>query len=291
MTDDTIALRSQGARATVALRGAEPVSWQVGGVELLWSGDPEWWNRHAPILFPVVGASSGGVVRVGGQTYPMAQHGFARDSRFAVVAQGEDYVHLRLTDDDDTRGHYPFAFRFDVVATLRPDALVLDFTVENPGSEPLPHAVGFHPAFRWPLDGASKADHAVIFSSPVPSRVPLFTPDGCFLDADRAIPLDGTRLPLADDLFEAGALVFAEAGETEMAFTGPSGASITLAARDMPDLAIWTKPGAPFISLECWTGHADRAGFTGPIEERPGIRMLAPGKREIYTAEMRYRLD
>ena len=95
---DVVRLETGGASAEIALAGAEPVSWRVGGRELIWSGDPQHWARHAPILFPVVGASAGGAVRIAGQTYPMPQHGFARDSRFALVERTGDVAHLRLAD-------------------------------------------------------------------------------------------------------------------------------------------------------------------------------------------------
>ncbi len=99
---DTVEIRHRATAARLALAGAEPVSWRVGGTEYLWSGDPAHWNRHAPWLFPVVGASAGGAVTVAGTSYPMAQHGFARDSRFTVVAQAEDSVTLRLTDTPES---------------------------------------------------------------------------------------------------------------------------------------------------------------------------------------------
>ncbi len=151
---ETIEIRAgDGTTARIALHGAEPVSWQVGGRDYLWSGDPEHWNRHAPWLFPVVGASAGGAVRVGGRSYPMAQHGFARDLPFTVVAQADDAVTLRLEDDAGTRAHYPFAFRLDVTARVAPGSLAFDLTVTNPGDTPLPYGLGFHPAFPWPLRG------------------------------------------------------------------------------------------------------------------------------------------
>jgi hypothetical protein len=40
---------------TVAHRGAEPVSLRAGDREYLWQGNPAYWKRHAPILFPIVG--------------------------------------------------------------------------------------------------------------------------------------------------------------------------------------------------------------------------------------------
>lgn len=41
-------------RLTVDTHGAEAVSviHKPTGAELLWSGDPSVWGRHAPILFP-----------------------------------------------------------------------------------------------------------------------------------------------------------------------------------------------------------------------------------------------
>ena len=49
-------------RLTVDTHGAEAVSviHKPTGAELLWSGDPSVWGRHAPILFPYTGALTGG---------------------------------------------------------------------------------------------------------------------------------------------------------------------------------------------------------------------------------------
>ena len=51
------------------------------GAEILWNGNPEFWNRHSPILFPNVGKTHGNTVLIKGTQYPTSQHGFARDSR------------------------------------------------------------------------------------------------------------------------------------------------------------------------------------------------------------------
>lgn len=37
---DAVELKAGGATARIALHGAEPVSWRVGGTEYLWHGDP-----------------------------------------------------------------------------------------------------------------------------------------------------------------------------------------------------------------------------------------------------------
>ena len=43
------------------------------------------------------------------------------------------------------------------------------------------------------------------------------------------------------------------------------------------------KPGASFLCIEPWQGHSDPAGFTGPIDEKPGVVMVAPGERRLFT--------
>ncbi|MCJ2038924.1 aldose 1-epimerase family protein [Methylobacterium sp. J-059] len=277
---DPIHLKAaDGTTATLTLAGAEPVSWRVGGTEYLWSGDPEHWNRHAPWLFPVVGASAGGMVRVDGRTYPMAQHGFARDLPFAVVERTDEAVTLRLTETAETLAHYPFRFRLDITARVRPAGLDFAIAVHNPGETALPYGLGFHPAFPWPFAGGTRGaggGYAVAFERAERASVPEVGPGGLLLREERPIRLEGNVLPLDPALFTE-ALVFRDALSRTMRFTGPGGRAIRMAVEDFPHLAVWTKPTAPFLSLEAWTGHADWAGFSGELAERDAQRLLAPG--------------
>ena len=72
---------------TVSNHGAELQSIRFEGREYLWQGDPAYWGRRAPILFPIVGKVAGDLLRVDGQSYPMKQHGFARDAEFVPVPE------------------------------------------------------------------------------------------------------------------------------------------------------------------------------------------------------------
>ncbi len=285
--DGFVKLEADGATAEIALDGAEPVSWRVGGRELIWSGDPAHWARHAPILFPVVGASAGGAVRVGAQTYRMPQHGFARDSRFTLVEREADAAHLRLVESDETWTHYPFRFVLDVTATLRPDSLTLVFTVTNTDTSDMPYALGFHPAFPWPFDAADRAGHAVEFEQSEEPELPSLTPEGLLARPGLTVPLEGRRLTLEPELF-TGALVFLDARSRSVRFRSPSGAAIALEVEDFPHLALWTKPTAPFLSMEAWTGHADWQDFSGDLFERPSMRRLPMGHDARHALTLRW---
>jgi galactose mutarotase-like enzyme len=52
---------------------------------------------------------------------------------------------------------------------------------------------------------------------------------------------------------------------------------LRIAFPDTPDLGIWSKPGARFVCIEPWHGHADPQDFAGDFRSKPGIIEVAPG--------------
>jgi galactose mutarotase-like enzyme len=287
-SSETVALAAEGAAATIALCGAEPLSWRIGGRELIWHGDPAHWPQRAPILFPVIGASAGGAVRVEGRSYPMPRHGFARDLAFALVERRPDRVRLRLRATSGTLRHYPFRFELEIEAGLAADRLSLRFTVTNAGDRPMPYGLGFHPGFPWPFDGGSGERYRLLFERPQDAAVPDVTAEGLLRPGFRRAPFDGRALPLAPALFENGALVLRDAGSGGLRFEAPSGSAIVLECEDFPHLALWTKPGAPFLCIEPWTAEPDSDGFSGELLDRPSIRLLAPGATARHAVALRF---
>ena len=84
-------------------RGAELCSYvDMYGHERLWEGDPAVWPGHAPVLFPIVGAPVDHQVRFAGQPYPIHKHGFMMMREFALVEQGNDYLHFSASADAQT---------------------------------------------------------------------------------------------------------------------------------------------------------------------------------------------
>lgn len=280
---DAIVLRSGGATARVALHGAELTSWTVGGREVMWSADPAYWARSAPILFPVVGASRDGAVTIADKTFAMPQHGFARDSLFDVVERTDDTVTLRLADNGLTRMHYPFSFALNVTVKLGGDDLTINFAVENTGSATMPYQLGYHPAFVWPFLTDDKAGHDVVFASDKPRAI--VRPNAYGLLKRPSVP-ESTPLTLDDQMFEQGALIFADADSPSATLTSPSGASLKIAVENFPHWAIWTKPGAPFVSIEQWTGLPEWEDQAGPLTERPSAILLEQGDRRRHSIKL-----
>ncbi len=286
-----IVLTKGAARAEIALLGAEARAWSVAGRELLWPGDPAVWPEISPILYPVVGWTRDGQERVDGRTYALKLHGFARFETYEVEAQTANSVRLVLKDNEGTRAVYPFAFAFAVEYRLTEDALAVGLEVMNPGERAAPYACGLHPGFRWPLGDKGRKGAVVRFEKPERPEVPTFAPGGLVRTERKAVPLRGRDLPLDDALLANDALCFLDCASRELSFLDASGASISMEFPGFPHAALWTRPPAPFLCLECWTGYSDPEGFRGDLFEKPSMRLLPPGETARHEARFVYKVS
>ena len=279
-----IEIASDALTATIDPLGAELTSLRdAQGREWMSDGDPAYWTGRAPLLFPIVGALRNGSYRLGGEEYALPQHGFARRREFELIEQAADRARFRLTDDAETRGVYPFAFALDAAFTLAGARLTMEVTVTNRGDVPMPASFGFHPAFAWPLPGGGgKEAHRIVFERDEPA--PLSRIEGGLIGpADRETPVEGDTLWLRDDLFTHDALVWETPASRALRYGCEGGPELHIAFPDMPMLALWTKPSARFLCVEPWQGHADPAGFTGEIWDKPGMLRLESGERRAFT--------
>jgi galactose mutarotase-like enzyme len=277
MSEHLIAIGNDRLSAAINPFGAELTQLRdAEGRELMTNADPAYWTGHAPILFPIVGRLNGDTLRIGGRDYPMKQHGFARTQLFELARRTDASVTFRLTANAETRAHYPFDFALEVGFSIGAATLAIDVRVSNPGGEPLPASFGFHPAFAWPLPyGRPRNEHRIIFSKDEPGDI-VELADGLFA-AKRPSPLDGKVLHLADDLFADNALIWDPVASRSVTYGANGGPQLRIDFPDTPHLGIWTKPGAAFVCVEPWHGHADPVGFDGDFRAKPGVFEVAPG--------------
>ena len=288
MADECIDLRSGAAVAVIALRGAEWRRWHVGGADRLWTPDPAWWTDVAPLLFPVVGWTRNGAIRVAGSTHPLGLHGFARTLQFAVAARDTASVRLVAEDDEQTRKAYPFAFGLAVTLSLDEWSVSISADVTNRSAGPMPYGFGFHPGFRWPFDGGRQHDYAVLFDAVEEPTVPEIAPGGLFSARRREVPLAGRALPLSAGLFAREALCFLDARSRGLRVLRRGGSAIRVRFDGCPAVALWSRAGAPFLCVEGWQGYGDPEDFTGDLAEKPGLAHLAPGQTARHAMQVTF---
>lgn len=276
----TVIIQNDQLVATIAETGAELISLKSKdtNIEYIWQGNPEFWGRHAPVLFPFVGKLKENQYQYQGKTYSMAQHGFARDMDFTVIKKGEESVSLSLKSTEETKKNYPFDFELIITYELGGEGITTLYQVENTGKEEMFFAVGGHPAFNVPLEeGLTFEDYYMAFS-PKKSRLRLPL-NGPYIDLDqRTLGQTNTNLALNREMFETDALIFETKGLNAFSIRSEKSChSVTLSYNDMPYVGIWSPypKEAPFVCIEPWCGIADTLNASGNLIEKYGINQLA----------------
>lgn len=277
-------LTNEYLRVEIADLGAELMSVYdcAAQTELLWNGDPTYWKRRSPILFPNVGKTWRNTVLIRGKAYPTCQHGFARDRRFICERADKTSATYLLRSDAETLARYPFAFELRIRYALEGRNLRVCWTVDNPGSEEMAFTIGGHPAFRFANDADSKADYILRFPGVEQLRCILLDPaSGTALpDAPHNLPLEGGTLALSDALFAHDALILDGGQVSEVWLCHRDGRPrVGMRCPGFPNFGIWSVAGAPFVCLEPWAGRCDDAGFDRELFEKPNVNRLPGGGR------------
>lgn len=272
-------LRNNVFSIEVAEHGAELISLQKDGFEYIWPALPEFWKRHAPILFPIVGKVFDGTYRVQGKEYHLPQHGFARDSEFEVVETLENQVSLRLAASEATLRDYPYPFVLTATYILEDNTLRCIWKIDNPSDETIYFQIGAHPAFNYPHFEAEDVLHGYLEfrREDEPTDVltiALLGESGCVLPETECLLLPESRLPLTQHIFDRGALVLEDCQADKVTLFDKLRHPLLAVSFDAPVLGIWSPTNAPFCCIEPWYGRADSEGFTGPIEQRRHIQQL-----------------
>lgn len=284
---DIHTIRNDYISASIKADGAELCSLKsADGLELLWQAGPEW-PRHAPVLFPIVGRLKSDEFKHRGQVYPMTQHGFARDSRFAWLECEPSFCRLALEDGPDTLARYPFAFRLVATYAVRDADLEVTLQIFNMGEEVLPASVGAHPAFNWPLSpGEAKEDYRLVFSAAEAAPIRRLA-DGLMRPAPEPTPIHGDTLDLSERLFADDAIIMDRLASSSVRYEGPRGPSVEMSWDGFRELGVWSKPsGAPFLCIEPWCGYASPSGFDGEFSDKPGLMHIPPAEQRT----LRYRI-
>jgi len=271
---------------TVVSKGAElqSIYGKQNSIEYMWSGDPAYWGKKSPVLFPTVGELKNQAYTYNGQQYKLSRHGFARELEFELTQHSEDSLMFSLKHDEQTLAIYPFEFLFSVKYTLVENLLQVSYIVENKGNQTMYFSVGGHPAFKVPLvEGTTYEDYRLVFNKNETASRHLLSADG--LIEDRTSPLlhNENVLPLTKELFANDAIVLKELASTSVSIKSTKTShSVTVGFEGFPYLGIWEGKGGDFVCIEPWCGIADSVNASGRLEEKEGINRLQPA--EIFVA-------
>jgi galactose mutarotase-like enzyme len=289
---DMFSIENQELKVGIHPKGAEIQSLfhKLHELEYMWDGDPAFWGKHSPLLFPIVGTLKGNTYYFGGKAYSLPRHGFARDREFTVETQRADAITFLLQSDEQTRAVYPFEFELRVGYRLVSNKVATTYQIRNPSSEPMYFSIGGHPAFRVPLiPGTEYTDYYLEFDGVEETPRWPISKDG--LIERKPIPLleDTAVLPLRKELFAKDALVLKHpisAGVTLR--SGGTDRRLRMDFPGFPFLGIWAALNADFVCIEPWCGIADSVDSDQQLVDKEGINLLEGGGvfQRTWTASL-----
>jgi galactose mutarotase-like enzyme len=266
--------------ATISDKGAELISLKASnGREYIWEGNPQYWAKHSPILFPIVGTLKNDSFNYDGNKYQLPRHGFARDMVFDLIRKTGTEAVFSLQSSEETRKLYPFDFELQIIYTLSDTELDITYKIFNKGSKIMYYSIGGHPAFALPKQFK---DYSLDFETN-DTLVSYQLENDLLSDKTIKIGLDKKRLPLTYSLFEKDALIFKDMPSKQIRLLENSLPILNFRFKKFPNFGIWTKMNAPFICLEPWVGYSDMLNATGNISEKEGIQALESNSHTAYN--------
>ncbi|HEX4374182.1 MAG TPA: aldose 1-epimerase family protein [Puia sp.] len=269
-------------KVSINAKGAElqSIFHKTHQLEYMWSGDPAFWAKKSPILFPIVGTLKNDEYFYNNRYYKLGRHGFARDMEFEPKNQTANSISFLLISNETTLQHFPFQFELIIKYSIEKDNLTVMYILKNISEGDMYFSIGAHPAFKVPLvDGTEYADHYLQFNKDETlPRWPI-SPDGLIEKTPEPFLQDQNVLPLRKELFYKDALVFKHpVSSTVSLLSNKTDHGLHFNFSGFPYLGIWAAKNADFVCIEPWCGIADSVDSDQQITNKEGIIKLNAGE-------------
>lgn len=273
-------LQNNFIKITVNPKGAELTSLydKTTATEYMWGGDPAFWGKHSPVLFPIVGTLKEDTYLYKDKAYTLGRHGFARDHVFEVLKENEQLV-FSLRSGEGTLQQFPFHFLLQIIYELKEKQLSVSYRITNTGIDEMYFSIGGHPAFRLPVDNTTAYDDYFLeFEKEEEARRWPISKDG-LIEKEPVPVINGKILPLSKELFQKDALVFKQLRSHAVSLrSGKTNKGFHFDFTGFPFLGIWAAKNADFVCIEPWCGIADSVDSTRDITQKEGIQQSGAGE-------------
>ncbi|MGM5631424.1 aldose 1-epimerase family protein [Apibacter raozihei] len=252
--------------------------------EYIWQAHPEFWKRHSPVLFPIVGSLWNGKYMNDGEEYSMGQHGFARDMVFDLLSGSSQEISYQLESNEETLSKYPFPFKLIISYGLEQNFVHVNWEVENTGNKVMHFQIGAHPAFN--LIDTTEMSKGYLGFSEKELQYMLIKEKGCIdVSEHYVLSLNEGLLPITSTLFDRDALIFEKQGISRVDLLSSDKKPYVRVHFESPLAGIWSPAGknVPFVCIEPWYGRCDRVNYSGEFKDRDWMNHLNPN--EIFKAK------
>lgn len=266
-----ITIKNLNLIAVINPKGAELISIKTKeNKEIIWEGNPEFWGKQSPILFPIVGTLKNNSYHYNEVEYHLFRHGFARDMKFELIKNKDNSATFSIQSSKETLKDYPFEFELQIIYTLDKNSLIIQYKVINKSKTQIPFSIGAHPAFSLP---GNFENYSIEFELEESLEYYLLK-NNLVSNTTKKLKTKQKQIKLNYELFDNDALIFKSLKSNYLTILENSIPVIKVCFEDFPNLGIWTKKNAPFICIEPWFGYSDTEEISGNIFKKEGIQIL-----------------
>jgi galactose mutarotase-like enzyme len=279
-----IKLENSHVSLAISEHGAEPQSLvnKQTRTEYIWGGNPTYWQRHAPILFPLSGPTKDSKIAVEGKEFVLPNNGFARDMDFSIGKVTDKTASLVLEESDASLSMYPFGFRLIADYTLNDDGFTIKTTVESK-TDGMRFIYALHPAFNLAInEGADLDSYSILFSDEEKLERNIMV-NKVFEKQPGGVSGKVMRLSRAD--LDKGPIVLNNVKSKKVTLSSSKGNhGVDILMGSLHTLVCWSPEGkkAPFVCIEPMYSFGDA---TRPIElkEMDGLVKLDAGDKKAFV--------
>lgn len=266
--------------------GGELISFKVNGEEKIHQGESivdengkVYWKRHSPVLFPIVGKLKKNQTLIGGRTYELPQHGFARNLEFEPITKLEHFHSYVLKSNEYTLLKYPYEFELYNTYRMEGNKLTTIYKVVNTGLIHLPFGIGGHPAFAIDQEDLKQGNYYLQFEEEEEKVHFLSLVDGLIATQyAKNIMVDKKTIPIDSHSFDNDAIIMKGINCHKISLNNKRTGKklLTMDFTGFPYLAVWSKPNAPFLCIEPWYSTPDNVNSSGVFTQKQDIISLKP---------------
>ena len=254
--------------------GAELTSIKFNGKEMLYQGGA--WNRHAPILFPIVGKLKNDETIINDKIYKIGQHGFARDMEFKELEKNEREHKYLLESNENTLKMFPFKFSLYVSHIIEENKVITKYKVINKDNKKMIFGIGGHPAY---ICDYSSGRYKIEFDKIEDNIKFMNLENGLILEKEATNILSDNSIKLNKDSFMNDAIIMKNMNSDKVYLKENEKKILEFDFTGFPYLGLWAKIGAPFVCIEPWMNTADMVNTNGRLETKENILKLEPGEK------------
>ncbi|MEP6683546.1 MAG: aldose 1-epimerase family protein [Parafilimonas sp.] len=274
---------------TISEKGAELQNLQFNNIEYLWQADADYWAKHSPVLFPIVGELKDGKYIFNNKEYKLSRHGFAREKIFQASKTSATSAVFTLQSNDETLAVFPFQFIFKIEYKIIDATLFCTYHVQNISDDIMYFSVGGHPAFNVPLKSdLNFTDYKLEFNQDDELTRYLLV-KGLIGDETEQLQLNNKTLQLKSSFFYTDAIVLKHIKSNEIKlYSDKDEHGLKFKFEGFPYLGIWSAKDAPFVCLEPWCGIADNIHHDYQLTNKEGINKLPAGEnwQQTWSVEL-----